>query len=318
MILKQVLEIHDLIDRADASGESIKKFFMMRGAKEVTVTKIEGEGGFTDSIKVVVPGRNGKIKGGSAPTLGVIGRLGGVGARPEATGYVSDGDGAVAALSAALKLVDMQCHGDTLEGDVIITTHICPDAPTEEHYPVPFMGSPVDMDQMNKSEVLDEMDAILSIDTTKGNEIINCMGFAISPTVKEGYILPVSYDLLQVMKRVTGKLPKVFALCTQDITPYSNNLRHVNSILQPAVAAAAPVVGVAITAEVAVAGCATGASHATDIELAGRFAVEVAKDYSKGICSFFDEDNYGKMLELYGSCRHFQTPGVKREGSANS
>lgn len=312
MILKQVLEIHDLIDRADTSGQKVKALLEKRGAKNVTVTKIAGETGSTDFIKIVVPGRNGKKNGGTAPTLGIIGRLGGLGARPKVIGYVSDGDGAVAVLSAALKLIDMQNYGDVLESDVILTTHICPDAPTEEHYPVPFMGSPVDMEQMNETEVLDEMDAILSIDTTKGNEIINVRGFAISPTVKEGYILPVSYDLLQVMKRVTGRMPNVFALSTQDITPYSNNLSHVNSILQPSTATSAPVVGVAITTEVAVAGCATGASHAVDVEMAGRFAIEVAKDYSEGKCSFFDEQNYQQLLELYGECRHFQTPGKQK------
>lgn len=312
MILKQVLEIHDLIDRADASGESLKALFEKRGAKDVTVVQIAGESGSTDFIKVVVPGRNGKRSGGNAPTLGIIGRLGGLGARPKVTGYVSDGDGAVSVLSAALKLVDMQTNGDILDSDVIITTHICPNAPTEEHYPVPFMGSPVDMEQMNETEVLEEMDAILSIDTTKGNEIINVRGFAISPTVKEGYILPVSYDLLQVMKRVTGRLPNVFALSIQDITPYSNELSHINSILQPSAATSAPVVGVAITTEVMVAGCATGASHATDIEMTGRFAIEVAKDYSEGKCSFFDEENFKKLSELYGGCRHFQTPGRQK------
>ena len=65
-----------------------------------------------------------------APTIGLLGRLGGLGARPEVTGFVSDGDGALAALSAAAKLLDMQKNGDYLEGDVIISTHICPDAPT--------------------------------------------------------------------------------------------------------------------------------------------------------------------------------------------
>lgn len=311
MILKQVLEIHDLVDRADTSGYKVKAFLESRGAKDVSVARISGEKGFTDFIKIVIKGKNGKFGGGNIPTLGIIGRLGGLGARPEVIGYVSDGDGAVAALSAALKLIDMQNYGDMLEGDVIVTTHICPDAPTEEHYPVPFMGSPVDMDQMNETEVISDMDAILSIDTTKGNEIINCRGFAISPTVKEGYILPVSYDLLQIMKRVTGRLPNVFALSTQDITPYSNNLRHLNSILQPAVATKAPVVGVAITTEVAVAGCATGASHAADIEMAGRFVIEVAKDLSQGKCSIYDEKNYERLLELYGKCTHFQTPGEK-------
>jgi len=310
MLLKQVMEIYDIADRVNASGEGIKEIFTKRGWDLFNVTKIFGEKGSTDFIKIVIPGRKGKIKGGQAPTLGIIGRLGGIGARPEVIGYVSDGDGAVAALSAALKLVDMNLTGDVLDGDIIVTTHICPNAPTEEHYPVHFMGSPVDMDQMNAVEILEDMDAILTIDTTKGNEVINHKGISISPTVKEGYILPVSYDLLQVIKRVTGVRPYVFPLSTQDITPYSNNLSHINSILQPAVATSSPVVGVAITTEVPVAGCATGASNGLDIELAARFSVEVAKDYTTNKCSFYNEENYNKLLKLYGECKKFQTPGI--------
>lgn len=313
MLLKQVIEIYDQVDRAKASGDSIKELFMQRGWQLVNVNKIYGEKGYTDFVKVVIPGKNGKINGGEAPTLGVIGRLGGIGARPEVIGYVSDGDGAVAALSAALKLVDMSLSGDILEGDVIVTTHICPNAPTEEHFPVPFMGSPVDMDQMNKTEVLQDMDAIITIDTTKGNEIINHKGISISPTVKEGYILPVSYDLLQVLKRVTGVKPNVFPLSIQDITPYSNKLTHLNSILQPAVATSSPVIGLAITTEESVAGCATGASHFTDVELAARFAVEVAKDYSSKKCCLYNEDNYKKLVALYGDCKRFQTAGNSAE-----
>ena len=78
------------------------------------------------------------------------------------------------------------------------------------------------------------MDAILSIDTTKGNRVINLNGFALSPTIKEGYILEVSNDLMDVMTRVTGKLPAIFPVAQQDITPYGNDLHHLNSILQPA------------------------------------------------------------------------------------
>lgn len=122
----------------------------------------------------------------------MIGRLGGIGARPGRTGLVSDADGAIAALSAALKLAEMSTKGDILEGDVIVTTHICPNAPTQPHEPVDFMGSPVDMDAMNEYEVEKGIEAFLSIDATKGNNVINHKGFAISPTVKEGYILRIS------------------------------------------------------------------------------------------------------------------------------
>ena len=111
-----------------------------------------------------------------------------------------------AAIAIAAKLLDMQNKGDYLEGDVFVSTQICPHAPTAPHKPVPFMGSPVEMSQVNREEVSPELDAILSVDTTKGNRVINTRGFAISPTVKEGWILrtsedPVSYTHLDVYKR---------------------------------------------------------------------------------------------------------------------
>lgn len=310
MLLKQLMEIYDEVDRSNTSGERVKKVFTERGWQLVNVKRIFGEKGHTDFISIVIPGKNGKVNGGNAPTLGIIGRLGGIGARPSVIGFVSDGDGAAAALTAALKLVDMSLSGDILDGDVIVTTHICPNAPTEKHFPVYFMGSPVDMDQMNKLEVLEDMDAIVTIDTTKGNEIINHKGISISPTVKEGYILPVSYDLIQIVKRVTGVKPNIFPLSIQDITPYSNDLSHINSILQPSTATSSPVIGAAITTEESVAGCATGASHFVDVELAARFAVEVAKDFTSNKCSFYDEENYKCLLKLYGDNKIFQTTGV--------
>ncbi|MEE2046078.1 DUF1177 family protein [Nocardiopsis tropica] len=42
---------------------------------------------------MTIPGTDGASSGGSAPTLGILGRLGGLGARPEQIGFVSDGDG---------------------------------------------------------------------------------------------------------------------------------------------------------------------------------------------------------------------------------
>src|SRR5699024_1771446 len=146
----------------------------------------------------------GKLSGGNAPSFGVVGRLGGLGARPSRIGFVSDGDGAAAAVTAALKLANMSEKGDRLPGDVYVTTHICPHAPTQPHEPVDFMGSPVDILDMNKHEVLPEMDAVLSIDTTKGNRVINHRGIAISPTVKSGWVLKFCDELLRIMEMSTG------------------------------------------------------------------------------------------------------------------
>lgn len=309
MVLKQILEIFELMDKPQANGKELTDLLKSRGATEVSVETVTGDRGQTDSIKVLIAGSQGKTAGGSAPTLGIIGRLGGLGARPTMTGFVSDGDGALAAVAAGLKLSEMHHNGDVLKGDVIISTHICPDAPTQDHKPVPFMNSPIDMALCNSKDVDPRMDAILTIDTTKGNQVINVNGFAISPTVKEGYILKTSSDLLDIMTRVTGKLPAVFPLAQQDITPYGNNVYHLNSVLQPATATDAPVVGVAITTEQPVAGCATGASHPMDVESAARFAIEVAKAYGEGQCSFYDQEEYDYLLKLYGDLKIFQTFG---------
>jgi hypothetical protein len=268
---------------------------------------LSGEQGSTDHIKITIAGSAGRSNGGNSPTLGVIGRLGGLGARPQITGFVSDGDGALAALSAAAKLARMAKLGDQLAGDVIVTTHICPNAPTRPHNPVPMMGAPVSHEQINAVEVCSEMEAILSIDTTKGNRVINANGFAVSPTVKDGYILKVSNDILAIMSRVSGKHPLVFPISQQDITPYGNGLGHINSILQPSIATCAPVIGVAVTTEVPVAGCATGATHLIDVESVARFAVEVAKDFTAGICQFHDVEEFSLIRSLYGEMTRFQS-----------
>ena len=310
MILKQVLDIYELLDRPDANGEEIANLLRERGAENVTVTRLHGNG-YTDNIKVIVAGSNGKISGGNAPTLGIIGRLGGVGARPGINGFVSDGDGALTVLAAALKLIDMTNKGDLLPGDIIISTHICPDAPLREHKPVTAMGSPINMSALNNQEVSSEMEAILSVGTTRGNNVINYKGVAISLTIKAGYILKASDDLLIILEKVTGRLPVVLPVAQQDITPYGNGLYHINSIFQPSVVTEVPVVGVAITSEKPIAGCATGVTQAEDIEKAGRFIVEVAKLYGRDECQFYDQEEYKKMIELYGKMTKFQSMGLK-------
>jgi hypothetical protein len=307
MSLAAVLASLDLLDSARVTGAAVAEAFRAAGLEAIEVTTLTGPRGTTDAVRVTIPGTAGRRAGGTAPTLGIVGRLGGIGARPEQIGLVSDG--AVTAVACALKLARMRGQGDALPGDVVVATHICPHAPTQPHDPVPFMGNPVDMPTLNREEVRPEMEAILAIDTTRGNRVINHRGFAISPTVKAGWILRVSEDLLGIQQIVTGRLPVVFPLSMQDITPYGNGLYHLNSILQPSTATAAPVVGVALTAEVAVPGSATGASQPADIELAVRFALEVAKAFGRGRCRFHDPAEWELIQRRYGSMTHLQTPG---------
>ena len=309
MALKQVLDVYEILDDIHVNGEVVTEYAKSKGILDATYTRVDEGKGPTGFIRLVIPGRNGKLNGGKAPTLGIIGQLGGIGARPERIGFVSDGDGALSAVATAIKLIDMVGKGDQIDGDVIVSTHICPTAPTMPHDPVPFMGSPVDMATNVKLTVDPDMDAILSVDTTKGNRILNKRGFALTPTVKAGYILHISEDLLQIQQTSTGELPCVLALTTQDITPYGNGLYHMNSILQPCCGTDAPVVGVAITTESSVPGCATGATHEVDVAEVVQFCVEAAKEFTAGKCSFYDKDEFEMIQKLYGSMKVLQTRG---------
>lgn len=311
-MLKYVLDVLDVLDDPAVSGKRVAEYLTeAAGSPDIAIeiTPVSGGRGSTEFVLIRIPGRSGRVRGGDAPTLGVVGRLGGVGARPTVTGLVSDADGATAVLAAAAKLLTMQRRGDVLEGDVIVATHICPDAPTEPHEPVPFMGSPVDIDVMNRYEVTAEMDAVISVDTTKGNRIVSHRGVALCPTVKEGYVLRFSEDMAALVESVTGEALVALPITTQDITPYGNGLYHLNSILQPATATSAPVVGLAITSSVPVAGCATGASHEVDIALAGRVIVEAAHAFGAGRLRLYDEGEYASLVARYGSLARLQTMG---------
>lgn len=298
--LRHVLEVVDLLEDPAASGGKVKALLEKEGVKEVELRRVSGEKGGTDFLKIRIPGRSGKSRGGEAPTLGVIGRLGGVGARPELIGMVSDADGAVVALAAALKLAELTRRGDMVDGDVLITTHICPSAPTMPHKPVPMMSSPVDIFELLKLEVDDEMDAILSVDATKANLVINHTGFSITPVVKEGWILKVSEDLIDVYVRVTGEPAKIVPITLQDVLPFSTKVYHINSMMQPWIYTKAPVVGVATTTTLPVPGSATGATNVMALEQATRFVVEVAKEFTAGRMRFYDEGEWNTIMRIHG------------------
>jgi hypothetical protein len=309
MSLAHTLAVFEAFDSPRASGETVRALLDGVPGVDLHIERVSGDRGATDFVRVVVPGTRGYRAGQDAPTLGIVGRLGGVGARPAHIGLVSDADGAIAAIAIARKLAFMRRDGDLLPGDVVVSTHVCPDAPTKPHVPVDFMDSPVSIEAMNTREVTPDMDAVLSFDTTKGNRVLNVRGFALSPTVKEGWILKVAPDLLRLAEISSGRAPITFPITMQDITPYGYGVDHLNSILQPATATAAPVVGVAIAAESAVPGCATGASHEIDIAEAVRFGLEVAKAFGAGRCRFHDADEFASLVARYGDMRRLQGRG---------
>jgi len=308
--MKHTSHFIDLLSSADVSGASIAEDLRRFGVGSITVTPVSQDGLSTDFLSIEIPGAN-----PAAPRLGIVGRLGGVGARPSVTGLVSDSDGAVVALAAAAQLMEMHNRGDMLEGSVVITTHICPRAGTRPHHPVPMMKSPFAMREMMRHEVSTRMDAILAVDTTRGNRLVNQRGVALTPVAKQGYLLPIPDLMLDLMGWVSGELPLTLPLTTQDITPYENGLPHVNSIMQPTIATDAPVVGVALTAQTAVPGCATGVTNAWDTDVATRFCIEVAKMFGAGKLPFVHAEHWAQLQARYGSLAHLQTVGNAPAGA---
>src|SRR5262245_44072990 len=135
-MLKQVLEITEFLDRPEVAAADVARLFAAPGIPEVQIQPVRTEQGSTLFIKLLIPGAHAVTIAERAPTLGIIGYLGGVRAKPEVIGLVSDADGCVVALAAGLKLVQMHTHGDRLPGDVIVTTHISTDSLIVDHAPV--------------------------------------------------------------------------------------------------------------------------------------------------------------------------------------
>ena len=91
MLIKQVMEMFELLDSPAASGGEVARELERRGPAEITVRTIrDGDKfhGFHPDRRGR-PGRKACRRDGAHP--GHRGRLGGIGARPEVTGFVSDG-----------------------------------------------------------------------------------------------------------------------------------------------------------------------------------------------------------------------------------
>lgn len=105
-MLMQVLAVMELLDDPSADGRKVCDLFKDFEGVHAEYETVRTSRGKTDIVRITISGRD-----SSAPVLGIVGQLGGVGARPEMVGLVSDADGAIAALACALKLAEMKKKG---------------------------------------------------------------------------------------------------------------------------------------------------------------------------------------------------------------
>ena len=72
MLYKQLIELFDILDSASASGAQVVEYLRSIVPDcQVETYPLEGPKGHTDMVRILIPGKNGKSKGGSgsAPYL---------------------------------------------------------------------------------------------------------------------------------------------------------------------------------------------------------------------------------------------------------
>lgn len=69
MALKQVLDVYEILDDIHVNGEVVTEYAKSKGILDATYTRVDEGKGPTDFIRLVIPGRNGKLNGGKARHL---------------------------------------------------------------------------------------------------------------------------------------------------------------------------------------------------------------------------------------------------------
>lgn len=298
-VSREIRMAYDLLSQHNINCNTLISILRSHGLQDVTVNRVVANNhAYSDFLRILIPGSAGKQRGMHAPTLGIVGRLSGIKLQSQPLSLVSDADGAIAAIALALKLAALQASGEGPLGDVIITTQLALHASASHHSPASLTMSPIDTLTACRMEVDPQMDAVVSISVCRATHWVNTDGIAITPPVKEGLILPPCDSLLHLMESVTGMQPVVFPLSSYDITPANNGLYHVNSMMQPSLATAAPVIGLALTSVNLVPGTTPRHNDLLDVELAIRFTLELIYGFTSGNISLYDDQQFELAKKL--------------------
>ncbi|MGI9386209.1 MAG: DUF1177 family protein [Methyloligellaceae bacterium] len=310
-MLREILDVLDFLDDARNGAEPFIEL-LPDGPQTAEITPFESDIGRTDFIKILFPGKSGKSSGGDAPTTGIIGSNGGLRLPGPYPGLASDADGCIVGLAAALHMVRAHARGQELAGDVLISTHICQQARPVPHDPYPFVMSPLPSSEKHPRLVDERMDAILTPETCKSNKMLSHLGFAVTPPVREGFILRPHASILHIMEMVTGKAPVVFPITMQDVTPYELGVHHICGMVLPSIFSTAPVIGVPLVTASQTHPSATGTQQPMVLEATARFCIEVATSFGNGDCEFYYASDFEGMVESFSAMRGWQR--IKKDG----
>lgn len=216
----------------------------------------------------------------------LLGRLGAIRVSSN-NGLVSDADGAIITITSMLEWAK---NYSEIEGEAIFSTSISLDAKLIPHKPFKFMVPLVGLDDALKLEVDKEAQFLISVDSTKGNRIAKYNDFAISHIIKDGYILKIPDEIIDIYEKVTEHEPYFVALTSGDLTPMEVNAYHISTLLSPWLYTEAPVLGLATVSKYPIPGYETGVQNIIMLERASRFSIEVLKYYFYGGNVYSEEE----------------------------
>ena len=178
MLLKQLTEVYDILDSSTASGETVAAYPALHQARcqhrdrsALWCKGLHRHGKNPHPRQKRQDQRRQRPHHRPARAAWAVWAPG-----RRVTGFVSDGDGALAGAGRwPAKLAgDAQKRRRAGGRRDSSPRTSAPTRPPQAHLPVPFMGSPMDMAQVNRAEVdRRAWTPSWSVDTTKGNRVIN-------------------------------------------------------------------------------------------------------------------------------------------------
>ncbi|QIW22735.1 DUF1177 domain-containing protein [Sulfolobus sp. S-194] len=294
MILKTLIDVINILESKNPLEIIRKRLENKVKYEEITVGEVP-------YIKVLYKGE-GKDK------IEILGRLGAIQMVGTNKGLVSDADGAIITLTTLLELLNLMDKGITFDIDILFVTNLATKAKLIPHKPFDFMVPLMGLDDALKIEVDPTASFILSIDSTKGNRLAKYDDFALTHVVKDGYILKLHDNIIDIYNRVTEHEIYMISLTTGDLTPLDYNVYHISTLISPWLYTSSPVLGLATVSKQVIPGYETGVQNLTMLEHASRFCIELIKYLEKGGKVY----NENELMELESKLGKSNLIKVKR------
>ncbi|BCU69782.1 DUF1177 domain-containing protein [Stygiolobus caldivivus] len=280
MILKTLIDVIGILE-SKSPLETIRK-------------RLENKVEYEETIVGEVPYIKAVYKGGGKDKIEILGRLGAIQMVNTNKGLVSDADGAVITLTTLFELLDLMDKGIVFDIDIVFVTNLATRAKLIPHRPFDFMIPLMGLDDALKIEVDPTASFILSIDSTKGNRLAKYDDFALTHVIKDGYILKLHDNVIDIYNRVTEHEIYMVPLTTGDLTPLDYNVYHISTLISPWLYTSSPVIGLATVSKQVIPGYETGVQNLIMLEHASRFCTELIKYLEKG-GKVYDEN---ELMEL--------------------